>query len=141
TSFIGREREIAEVKRLLGQAVGCQPSAVRETKPVPTDCRRLRADGPGLLTLTGAGGCGKTRLALQVAADLVEQYRDGVWLVELASLSDPGLVPQTVAATLGVREEPGRPLPETLADAMRPRSLLLVLDNCEHLLPACAQLV
>src|SRR5207248_897022 len=84
TSFIGREAEMAEVKRLL-----------------PTT---------HLLTLTGAGGCGKTRLALQVAADLSGEYADGVWLVELASLSDPGLVPQSVASVLGVREEPGRPL-------------------------------
>jgi predicted ATPase/class 3 adenylate cyclase len=114
TSFIGREREIAAVKQLL--------STTR------------------LLTLTGAGGCGKTRLALQVAADLVEKFADGVWLVELAALSDPALVPQTVATALGVREEPGRPLIATLTDYLRPRSLLLVLDNCEHLLVASAQL-
>jgi predicted ATPase/DNA-binding SARP family transcriptional activator len=114
TRFIGREGAISAVKRLL--------------------------TATHLLTLTGAGGCGKTRLAQQVAAELVEQYRDGIWLVELAPLSDPALVPQTVASTLGVLEEPGRPLFETLADALRPRSLLLVLDNCEHLLPACAQL-
>jgi predicted ATPase/class 3 adenylate cyclase/DNA-binding SARP family transcriptional activator len=114
TSFVGREEQIAEVERLL-----------------PTT---------HLLTLTGAGGCGKTRLALQVAADLVEQYADGVWLVELAALSDPGLVRQTVASALGVREESGRPLAATLTDYLRSRSLLLVLDNCEHLLSACAGL-
>jgi predicted ATPase/class 3 adenylate cyclase/DNA-binding SARP family transcriptional activator len=114
TRFIGREREMAEVKRLLQTA--------------------------RLLTLTGAGGCGKTRLALQVAADLLEEYPNGVWLVELAALTDPALVPQTVAATWGVREEPGRPLIQTLMDYLRPRSLLLVLDNCEHVLAACAQL-
>src|SRR5262249_32208802 len=93
-----------------------------------------------LLTLTGSGGCGKTRLALQVAADLVEEYSDGVWLVELAALSDPALVPQTVAAALRIREEANRPLIETLADSLGPRSLLLMLDNCEHLLAACAEL-
>src|SRR5205807_1479982 len=108
TSFIGREQAMAEVKRLL--------TAAR------------------LLTLTGAGGCGKTRLALQVAADLLEEYAVGVWLVELAALADPALVPQTVAAALGVREEPGRPLIATLLDYLKPKVLLLVLDNCEHLL-------
>jgi non-specific serine/threonine protein kinase len=122
TSFIGREGEIASVKCLL-----------QSTR---------------LLTLTGAGGCGKTRLALQVAAELLVgagpracPLPDGAWLVELAALSDPPLVPQTVAAALGVREEPDRPLLATLTDSLQPRTLLLVLDNCEHLLSACAQLV
>lgn len=114
TSFIGREREMAEVKQLLHTT--------------------------SLLTLTGAGGCGKTRLALQVAADLLEEYPDGVWLVELATLADPTLVPQTVASALGVREEPGRPLFATLSDYLSPKHLLLVLDNCEHLVEACATL-
>jgi class 3 adenylate cyclase len=114
TSFVGREREIAEVKALLG---------------------RTR-----LLTLTGSGGAGKTRLSLQVAADLLDQYADGVWLAELAPLTDPNLVPQTVAQVLGVREEPGRTITQTLVDYLRPKKLLLLLDNCEHLLTACAQL-
>ena len=114
TSFIGREREIEEVKRLL--------SATR------------------LLTLHGAGGAGKTRLANQVAADLVEEFRNGVWLVDLAPLADPALVVQTVASTLGVREVAGRTLLDTLADSLRPKTLLLVLDNCEHLVSACAHL-
>jgi non-specific serine/threonine protein kinase len=87
---------------------------------------------------------GKTRLALQVAAGALEAdgapYPDGVWLAELGGLADPGLVPQAVAEAAGVREEPGRPLAATLADALRPRRLLLVLDNCEHLLDACAAL-
>ena len=97
TSFVGREQEMAEVKRLL--------AATR------------------LLTLTGVGRRGKTRLALQVAAELLEAYPDGVWLVELAPLADPALVPQTVAAALGVREEPGTPArPQTLADYLQPEA-------------------
>src|SRR5919199_4600720 len=90
TSFIGREREIAEVKRLL-----------------------LLEGKDRLLTLTGPGGCGKTRLALKVAFEVLERFKDGVWLVELASLSDPDLVPQAVAWTLGVREAHGRLLIHT----------------------------
>lgn len=114
TSFVGRRREMAEVRRLL--------SSTR------------------LLTLTGAGGCGKTRLALQVASKLLKEYRDGVWFVDLASLSDPSLVPQAVASALSVREQQGRTLSETLADYLKPRKLLLILDNCEHLVQACASL-
>jgi predicted ATPase/class 3 adenylate cyclase len=116
TSFIGRERELAEVKRLLAGAPA----------------------GPPLVTLTGAGGTGKTRLSLQVAADLLEEYEDGVWLVQLAALSDPALVPQAVAAVLGVAEEPGKALTQSLAEYLRPKRVLLLLDNCEHLLAACA---
>jgi predicted ATPase/class 3 adenylate cyclase len=114
TSFIGRQQEIARIRQIL-----------------PTT---------RLLTVTGTGGCGKTRLALQVAADLVEEFAHGVWCIELAALSDPALVPQTVAAALGVREEPARPLTETLTAHLKARRLLLVLDNCEHLLSACARL-
>jgi len=113
TSFVGREREIAQVKQLF---------------------ERSR-----LVTLTGAGGCGKTRLALRVAEDLVAEYPDGVWWVELAALSDPALVCPTVAATLGVREQPGRPLEAVLAAVLQPKRLLLLLDNCEHLAAACAR--
>ena len=94
-----------------------------------------------VLTLTGAGGCGKTRLALQVAGELVEQFSDGVWIVDLAPLSDPGLMAHTVAAILGVREGPSRSIGDALAEYLRPRHLLLVLDNCEHLIGVCAQLV
>jgi non-specific serine/threonine protein kinase len=108
-----------------------------------------------LITLTGTGGTGKTRLALQVAADLLDRFVDGVWLVELASLSDPALLPQTVASALGVREAgnrelPGReresrtpagePLLSALAEHLRDRRALLLLDNCEHLIAACAEL-
>lgn len=114
TSFIGREREAAQVKELLAST--------------------------SLVTLTGAGGSGKTRLALEVAADLLNEFPGGVWLVELASLSDPGLVVQAVASTLGVREIPGRSLLDSLIDYVQAKTLLLVLDNCEHLITACAQL-
>jgi predicted ATPase/class 3 adenylate cyclase len=115
TSFIGREKEIAEVKRL------------------------LLADR--FVTLTGPGGTGKTRLSLQVGAELLELFPDGVWLVELVSLTDPALVPQTVAAALGVRESGGRPILAVLTGYLRGKDLLLILDNCEHLVGACAQLV
>ncbi|HYM71096.1 MAG TPA: tetratricopeptide repeat protein [bacterium] len=111
-SFVGRARELAEVKRLLSTAA--------------------------LLTLTGSGGCGKTRLALQLARDVLEDHPHGVWLVELAALTDPELVPQTVARALGVREDSGRPLIDTLVDHLRTKRLLLILDNCEHLIAACA---
>ena len=114
TNFIGREKEMAEAGRLL---------------------ERTR-----LLTLTGSGGCGKTRLSLQVAADLLEQYPHGVWLVELAALADADRVPGAVAAALGVREDAGRDITQTLEEYLKPKHLLLVLDNCEHLLPACAAL-
>jgi predicted ATPase/class 3 adenylate cyclase len=114
TSFIGREREIAEVRGLLSKA--------------------------RLLTLTGPGGAGKTRLALQVAADVLEEFKDGVWLVELAPVADPDLVAQTVASVVKVREQPGRPILDTLRDNLQPKSMLLVLDNCEHLVAACARL-
>ncbi len=114
TSFVGRERETAEVTRLLS--------------------------GTRLLTLTGAGGCGKSRLALEVARGALEGARDGVWVVELAALSDANLVPQAVAAVLSVPEQPGRSVSDTLAEVLRHKTLLVVLDNCEHLLAACAGL-
>jgi predicted ATPase len=101
---------------------------------------RVLAAERGLLTLTGAGGSGKTCLALHVAAGLLDQFRDGVWLVELASLGDATLVPGSVADSLGVREQPGRAIRETLLHALESRSLLLVLDNCEHVIEACADL-
>jgi predicted ATPase/class 3 adenylate cyclase/Tfp pilus assembly protein PilF len=115
TSFIGREAELAEVKQLL--------SSTR------------------LLTLMGTGGAGKTRLALQVGAEVLDDYKDGVWLVELAALAEADLAPQTVASVLGLREEVGRPLLQTVQDYLRDRHLLLLVDNCEHLVAACARLV
>ena len=114
TSFIGREREIEEVKHLL--------STTR------------------LLTLTGSGGIGKTRLAIQAAKNLTRVYKDGIWWVELAPVIDSRLVPQAVAQVLGVRESPGQPLTETLKNFLREKQLLLILDNCEHLITASAQL-
>jgi predicted ATPase/DNA-binding CsgD family transcriptional regulator len=92
------------------------------------------------LTLTGPGGCGKTRLALAAAEELVGKFEDGVWLVDLAPLADPSLVPQAVASTPGVREQPGRSLTETLSEYLASKKVLLVLDNCEHLIEACAEL-
>jgi predicted ATPase len=114
TSFVGRERELADVKRLLGTT--------------------------RLLTLLGAGGIGKTRLSLQAAADLLDDYRDGVWFVELAPITDERLVPQAAASVLGVKEEAGHPLADALVKFVRDRQLLLILDNCEHLVQACAEL-
>jgi predicted ATPase/DNA-binding CsgD family transcriptional regulator len=93
-----------------------------------------------LVTLTGAGGCGKTRLGLHVATDLVAAFRDGVWLVELAPLADASLVLPAVAAALGVREQPGRPILDSLKTRLKAKRLLIVLDNCEHLVKACAVL-
>jgi len=114
TSFIGREREMAEVKQLLSNT--------------------------RLLTLTGPGGTGKTRFALQLAADVLKEFTNGVWLVELAPLADPTLVTQTMAATLGVREQPGSAILDALMDYVRAKTMLLILDNCEHLIATCAQL-
>ena len=94
-----------------------------------------------LVTLTGAGGAGKTRLAIEVAAQAVESFPDGAWLVELASLSDPGLVLQTLARALGLTEQPGKRLIDTITDCLASKRLLLVLDNAEHLLDACVQLI
>ena len=115
SSFVGRESETAELRTLV------------------SDSR--------LLTLTGAGGVGKTRLALQVATEELDDYADGVCLVELASSAEPEFVTSTVASSLLVREEPGQPLLETLVNALSDRFLLMVLDNCEHLLVASAEFV
>jgi non-specific serine/threonine protein kinase len=114
TSCIGRAREAAEVGRLL--------------------------DTSRLVTLTGVGGVGKTRLALEVAAAALPRYADGARFVDLAPATDPALIPQLTAAACGVREEPGRPLLATLANALLAQHVLLVLDNCEHLVEACAAL-
>ncbi len=114
-SFIGRERDLSELALLL------------------SDVRAL--------TLCGPGGIGKTRLAVRLACDLVPEFPDGAWLVELADTADADLLPRRVAATFGILEEQDRPLIATLAEALRARRLLLVLDTCEHIVDACAELV
>jgi predicted ATPase/class 3 adenylate cyclase len=114
SSFVGREREMGEVKDLLHSS--------------------------RMVTLAATGGAGKTRLSLHVGADLLDEFADGVWFVELAPLSDARLVPQAVASVLGIKEQPGEGLVDTLTKATRERELLLVLDNCEHMVLACAEL-
>jgi predicted ATPase/DNA-binding CsgD family transcriptional regulator len=114
TSFIGRQRDLAVVEQLLSTA--------------------------RLVTLTGVGGCGKTRLAVQLAGKVSDNFPDGVYFVDLVPLRESDLVPQLVLETLGLRIAPDQPLLEALLSFARPRQLLIVLDNCEHLTPVCAQL-
>src|SRR5262249_49612320 len=114
SSFIGRDAELAEVRRLVA--------------------------GWRLVTLTGTGGAGKTRLALRVAAGLANGAADGGWVVDLAPLAHPDLVAVAVADVLGVRQEPGRPVLDALVGGVGGQSLLVLLDNCEHVIGACAKL-
>jgi predicted ATPase/class 3 adenylate cyclase len=114
TSFVGRRKELEDVKKLLQHTP--------------------------LLTLIGPGGTGKTRLSIQTAGDLLSQYIDGVWFVELAPLFDPLLVPRTTAIAIGLREEPQRPVIDMLCDYLRDKNTLILLDNCEHLVDACARM-
>ena len=115
TDFVGRKDDVAELKHLI------------------TTCR--------LVTLIGIGGIGKTRLALQVAAEVKEQFQDGIWLIEFAALADPALVPLLVVSPFGIREQVGQSLLTTLIQTLQSKRLLLVLDNCEHVIAACATLV
>jgi predicted ATPase/class 3 adenylate cyclase len=105
-----------------------------------TDLEKLLVDNR-LVTLTGAGGAGKTRLGVEIAARIAAEFRDGVWYVDLAPITDPDLVSVTVARALGLPDQPGRSTMDTLLRFVRDRQLLVVLDNCEHLLDACADLV
>jgi hypothetical protein len=115
TSFVGRRQQMAEVQKLLSQS--------------------------RLVTLTGAGGVGKTRLAVEVASQLAAEYADGVWYVDLAPITAPAMVPVTVARALGLPDQPGRSTMDMLLRFTRDRQMLAVLDNCEHLLDGCAELV
>jgi predicted ATPase/DNA-binding SARP family transcriptional activator/predicted negative regulator of RcsB-dependent stress response len=114
TKFIGREREMAEVTQLL--------------------------ETTRLLTLIGPGGIGKTRLALQVGNSVLERFGEGVWLIELAPLTDPALLVPTVAAALGVKENPSRSIEQVLLEHLKQKRVLLILDNCEHMIDACTRL-
>ena len=114
SSFVGRAHELAEIKKMLSNA--------------------------RLVTLTGVGGSGKTRLAIRVATDLINSYKHGVWWVDFSSLSNAALIPQSVARSLGVRESRRQTLTESIASFLQKKELLLVLDNCEHLVEACAQI-
>jgi non-specific serine/threonine protein kinase len=114
TSFVGREKEIEEVVKMVGKN--------------------------HLVTLAGSGGVGKTRLAIQSSNKLLDKFKDGVWWIDLVGLSDPALVPQAVAKVVGVHEVLNQPLIETLVEELQTKQELLVLDNCEHLILACAQL-
>jgi len=113
TSFIGREKEMKEVRDLFQKS--------------------------RLVTLAGAGGCGKTRLAREIAQTLIEEYKDGVWFTDLSPVTDPGFVGKTIARVLNIKEEPGKAIIDTLIENIKNKSLLLLLDNCEHLIDACAE--
>src|SRR5262249_40374640 len=115
TSFIGRESEVAEVQ-----------AAVKAHR---------------LVTLTGVGGVGKTRVAVEVAGRLADEFPDGVWVFELAAVTDPAAVPDAVAAVLGISQQPGKTVSESVAAALEGRVRLLVIDNCEHVLDSAADLI
>ncbi|HJR80326.1 MAG TPA: adenylate/guanylate cyclase domain-containing protein, partial [Anaerolineales bacterium] len=114
TSFVGREKELADIQKLLSDT--------------------------HILTLIGPGGTGKTRISIQVASALLDIYPDGLWLVELAPILDPLLVPRVTARIMGLRDEPQRPVIDMLCDYLQEKKMLLILDNCEHLVDACARM-
>jgi non-specific serine/threonine protein kinase len=115
TSFIGREKEMKEVRDLFHKS--------------------------RIVTLTGAGGCGKTRLAREIAFMLVEEYKDGVWFIDLSPISDPNFVSKAISDVLSIKEEPDKPIVDTLIESIKEKSLLILLDNCEHLIQECAEIV
>ncbi len=115
TTFVGRDTELVRLHSMLEKA--------------------------RMVTITGSGGVGKTRMTLQMGAEVQEQFTDGVWLIELAAIADAGLVAKTIANTLNVREEPGQPMQQSLENALREKSMLLILDNCEHLLAECSRVL
>ena len=114
TNFIGREKEMAEIRKLISEKK--------------------------LVTLIGPGGTGKTRLALQIGADVIDEFSNGVWITELAPLKEPGLIPLTIAKTLNVNEQPNEEIEVTLINYLKDKEILIILDNCEHLIEACAQI-
>src|SRR5262249_21993058 len=114
TSFVGREREREEIEEMLG--------------------------GTRLLTLLGMGGLGKTRLSLQIGTSVMDEYPDGVWFIDLQTIRDESLVASETAGVLGVREEPGRALLQTLTAHLKTRKLMLIVDNCEQVIDECANL-
>ena len=126
TTFIGRVRETSELYTLLS---GEEFPEFGKVKRAGGRSQRLR-----LVTLTGTAGSGKTRLAQYVAAELIDSFADGIWLVELAPIQDSGSIPGRIAKILGVEENPARPILEILIEHLRHRALLIVLDNCEHLI-------
>jgi len=115
TRFIGREKEMKEVRDLFQKS--------------------------RLVTLTGAGGCGKTRLAREIAYILIEEYKDGVWFVNLSPITDPHFVAKSITEVLNIKEEPDKPILDTLINKIKDKSLLIILDNCEHLVQVCAEIV
>ncbi|MPY85637.1 MAG: hypothetical protein GEV00_20560 [Actinophytocola sp.] len=115
SAFVGRERERATVADLVAAA--------------------------RVVTLTGSGGCGKTRLAAEVARDVAARFADGACWVDLQAVNEPGLVAPAIGGAVGIHERPGQALTDTLAEQLHPRHLLVVLDNCEHLVEVCAELV
>jgi predicted ATPase len=114
TSFIGREKEMKEVRDLFQKS--------------------------RLITLTGAGGCGKTRLAREITSTLIEEYRDGVWFVDLSPVTDPNFVVKAITEILSIKEAPNKPIIDTLIENIKDKSLLILLDNCEHLIQVCAEI-